>query len=217
MPDKPIAKRAKKNKGVGCPTPMEQRLHTARDNRNRSFATEYLRTMSAAKAGRSINLAEKTLKQSSWHYLRKPAVQKIIQEEFDRRTDAAGVTQEWIINKLKTFADASLKDFAAWDGHDVALVGSGTATREELAPVKEVSSKHTRDGVNVNIKLHDSVKALELLAKIKGMISTENKNPFTGKDVKPLAERLMQEVEDMREATAPGKDSEDGECDEGPG
>jgi hypothetical protein len=209
---KPVAKRVKKkkkartgvkNRGVGCLTPMGQRKHMARDNRDRAFALEYLRTMSQVKAAEAAGLSTKSAS-AGWQYLRKPAVQKIIREEFDKRAEAAGVTAEWIINKLHTFADASIKDFCAWDGHDLALGNSGMLTHEQAAPIKEVSSKANAAGtMNVSLKMHDAVKALELLAKIKGMLGNDGKSTFGGSDVRNKAAQLMDAVEQAKALTSP--------------
>ncbi len=217
MPDKPIAKRAKKknkrgekNKGVGCLTPVEQRKHTARDNRDRAFAIEYLRTMCASKAGKAIGLAENTLKQASWAYLRKPAVQKIIQEELSQRIDAAGVTAERIINRLAAIAFAVSTDYAAWDKYDLAMVNSGTLTRDQSAALQGVVCKRNKDGPpDVSFKMHDSVKALDLLARIKRMISTDGKASISADDARSFAETAMETGRKMK-AAVPEKDGEDG-------
>jgi phage terminase small subunit len=218
MPDdKPVARRVKKkrkrkrksrvgekNKGVGCLKPSDQRKHLARDNKYRAFATEYLRTMSVAAASRAIGLKEKTLASGGWQYLRKPAIQKIIQEEMSKRADAAGVTQERVINELAALAFSVITDFVAFDGKVVHLAPSTSLTREQAAAVQSVQSKHSASGLpNVSIKMYDKLKALEILARIKGMVGDDGKNLFGSSDVRSTAERLMSAVEQARAKTSP--------------
>lgn len=215
MPEKkPLAKRRRRRKKsngetikVGILTPVEQRKHMALDNRIRAFALEYLKTMNAKEAGKAIGLSTKS-PASAWNYLHKPAVQKIIKEEMDKRTDASGVTEERIVNELAALAFSSVKDFVAFDGRDVVLVNSGTLTRDQAAAIQSVQSKPSHKGPPVvSIRMYDKLKALELLMRWKGMISTDGKGQGAVNS-RAAAERVMSDIRAMNETTSPDEPTE---------
>jgi phage terminase small subunit len=87
---------------------------------------------------------------------------------------------EKIVAELQLIAYGSLRDVADW-GPDGIYVKDSTILRQEarmIAEISEVSNEKT--GSKVKIKLHDKLKALELLGRYHKIFT--DKVEHTGKD-----------------------------------
>lgn len=201
MPEKkPLAKRRKRKRKSDLLTAVEQ------ENRDRAFASAYIKAMDPTVAAKAIGL-DLTTPTTAWNYLHRPSVQEIIKDEMDKRTDAAGITEARIINELAALAFSSVKDFVVFSGHDVTLVNSGTLTRDQAASIQSVQSKQSKVGPpTVSIKMYDKLKALELLMRCKGMISTDGRSAIDANDARQFAEAARSAAKEMDDRTSPGKD-----------
>jgi phage terminase small subunit len=171
---------------------MEQRV--------RAFAEAFLKTQSATEAAKISGIRGRSPR-SACTFLRRPDVQKIINDEMTMRARSVGVTAERVINELSALAFTSMTDFATWDGRTVSLTDSSALTRRQARAVQSVSSKMSAQGVpNVTIKLYDKTKALELLARYLGIISPDSdgsKRP----QAQELAVRIRAMIREADEAT----------------
>jgi len=86
-------------------------------------------------------------------------------ERFDASEDS-------IIRALTLIVNANISDYLKWDNYSrVKLVSKDLLSPEQLFAIDEISESHTGA---IRVKLKDKLKALESLAKIKGMF-TERK------------------------------------------
>lgn len=101
--------------------------------------------------------------------LAKPSVQAEIKKVTDASRTLAVISVDRITEELATIAFSDITNFTDFSAAGVALKNSqdiDEITVRALAEVKESSSETT---TSVSIKLHDKVKALQLLGKYKGM------------------------------------------------
>ena len=103
---------------------------------------------------------------SAWRIMHMPAVQK----ELERRLDAEGLTAERIVGDIAQIAMGSdLADF-------VGPIESGVSLEElrdrgvDTRLLKSFRRTTTKDGGSVHFEIQDRLKALEGLAKIRGLI-----------------------------------------------
>lgn len=132
------------------------------------FIDEYLVDLNATQAAIRAGYSEKAARVTAAKMLTNANIQTAIQKRQNELQNKLGVTQERVIQELAAIAFANGTDFAK-------VVGAGVAVAiptEQLSPEKLpaiAGIKQTQDGVE--IKLHNKVRALELLGKHLGMFT----------------------------------------------
>lgn len=97
------------------------------------------------------------------------------------------LTRERVINELATIAFARATDFATIESGIVKAKDTALIQRDKLPAIAEI--KETMYGVSV--KLHDKVRALELLGKYMSIFDG-NAAGNDVEDLEPLADMLME-------------------------
>lgn len=150
------------------------------NEKQKTFCREFLRDFNATKAAVRSGYSEKTARSIGSENLSKPDVQQYIQAlaiEMNAKTDNQ---IEAIIAELQIVAFGSMRDVADW-GPDGVYIKDSSILRHEaklIAEVAEVSNEKT--GSKVKVKLHDKLKALELLGRYHKIFT--DKVEHTGKD-----------------------------------
>ena len=129
------------------------------------FCDEYLVDLNATQAALRAGYSKKTAYSIGVENLRKPEIQAEIQKRQNRLRNKLEITQEKVLRELAAIAFANGSDFAK-------VVNIGSLPTVEMIPNDELPPeklpaiagiKTTQTGVEV--KLHDKVKALELIGK----------------------------------------------------
>jgi len=130
------------------------------------FVDEYLIDLNATKAAIRAGYSEKTAFSIGTENLRKPLIQKAIQQRKQAREQRTEITQDRVIQELADIGFAKATDYARIvpDG-GVDFVSTDDLTESQKAAV--VSIKETQNGTE--IRLADKLKALELIGKHLGM------------------------------------------------
>jgi phage terminase small subunit len=162
--------------------------------------TDFNATSAAKKAGYSQDTAQEI----SAENLSKPIIQARIKELMADRMARLKVTQDWVVNELKKVAGANMHDYADWNGDKVDLVDSETLTEDQTAAVASLNKTVTKDGGSIGFKLHDKVKALEMLGKHLKMFTDkidlggQKDNPIQAKyDYSKIPTEKLREVKDI--------------------
>jgi len=138
---------------------------------------------------------------SAWRIMHMPAVQK----ELERRLDAEGLTAERIVGDIAQIAMGSdLADF-------VGPIESGV-TLEELRDrgvdtrlLKSFRRTTTKDGGSIHFEIQDRLKALEGLAKIRGLIDAGQAAPAPLVVQVDLVEAVRAMIGGITAAVPPGQ------------
>ena len=150
MPKKKAAKAAPKTKL----TPKQQR-----------FVDEYLVDLNATQAAIRAGYSKKTAQTQSSRLLLNVMVQETLRKRQSKLQNKLEITQERVLQELAAVAFANGTDF-------VKVVGAGSAIAiptDELSPEKLPAIAAVKNNqFGVEIKLHDKVRALELLGKHLG-------------------------------------------------
>jgi phage terminase small subunit len=133
--------------------------------KQRRFVEEYLIDLNGAQAAIRAGYSAKTARQQASENLSKPDIAEAIAAAQQERSQRTEITQDRVIAELATIAFADARDYLAWGGTKVMLKASPDL--ESAAAVASVSG----DGEKATLKLHDKIRALELLGRHVGMFT----------------------------------------------
>ena len=160
------------------------------------FVDEYLVDFNATQAAIRAGYSEKTANTIGAQNLAKLSIQAEIsrrQKDLQRRTE---VTQERVVKELARIAFANMADYlhvetqtrTKDDGTEVVYQIVVLSETEDLSTDQRAALANVKQSVNgVEIKLHDKIKALELLGRHIGMFN--DKLSLSGTDGGPLTFR----------------------------
>ena len=136
--------------------------------KQRRFIDEYLIDLNATQAAIRAGYSEKTAYSIGVQLLKKLEIQAEIQKRRNRLQNKLEITQERVLQELAAIAFANGADYAK-------VVNSGLLPTVEMIPTKELPPEKLpaiagikANQYGVEVKLHDKVKALELLGKYLG-------------------------------------------------
>ena len=122
--------------------------------KQKRFVQEYLVDLNATAAAKRAGYSEKSASRIAVELLNKTQVSAEIQKQQAKRQKRVEITQEKVLEELAAIAFANGADFA-------------TVNQKAIASIKEGQ-------YGTEVKVHDKVKALELLAKHLGMFDSKN-------------------------------------------
>ncbi len=141
------------------------------DNQLR-FCEEYLVDFNATRAAKAAGYSEKTARTIGSKLLTHVDIQSKIKELADDVMKKSGDPRLRVILELQMIAFGDMKDFMEWkDGKiewkDSKLLGDKTRL------VQEIAESYSANGGSRKIKLHDKLKALEMLSKYYGLFKDQ--------------------------------------------
>jgi phage terminase small subunit len=107
--------------------------------------------------------------------LENPRVQELIFElgqagEGCNETNLQRLREDNILTELAELAYSNVKDYVEWGPDGLVIKESGKLSRAKAKAIVSIEMTPTRFGTSaVKIKLHDKIKALELLGKYRGL------------------------------------------------
>ena len=106
--------------------------------------------------------------------LAKPIPRAALAERIKEEAQKQDLSPDTLIQEYYNIAYANMEDYFE-TGHfgDMMLKDWSTIPREKLAAVKAVRTKPTMNGMQTEIVLHDKRGAMDVLAKLMGMVQTE--------------------------------------------
>lgn len=136
--------------------------------KQRRFIDEYLIDLNATQAAIRAGYSEKTAYSIGVQLLKKLEIQAEIHKRRNRLQNKLEITQERVLQELAAIAFANGADYAK-------VVNSGLLPTVEMIPTDELPPEKLpaiagikANQYGVEVKLHDKVKALELLGKYLG-------------------------------------------------
>lgn len=159
--------------------------------KQKAFCLEYLVDLNGAQAAIRAGYSEKAAKEIASENLTKTNIKLVINALMKEREKRTEVTQDRVLLELAKIAFADLNDFVEYGPGGVKLKDSSTVDGTIVAEVSQ--SKHVK-----KIKLHDKMKALELLGRHLAMFvdrqQVEDITPARAMNIEEM-KRLIQLIE----------------------
>ena len=199
--------------------------------KQRRFVQEYLIDFNATRAAIQAGYSEKTARFIGAENLTKPNIQAEIQRLGQKTAQKLEITRESIMQELAAVGFARTSDFVRVETEPATKLGIHPITGEvinvpgsycqtvritntddlpEDKAAALASIKQTANGIDV--KLHDKVRALELLGKAAGMFDSREMPPETGNNlfdaiVESAGEEFdTDDIPEIEQAAAAGDD-----------
>lgn len=171
------------------------------NEKQKRFCDEYVIDLNATQSAIRAGYSEKTAGSIGNNLLKKVEIQNEINAINNERSAKTGITAERVLSELGKIAFSDLKEYLSFDENGVKFKDS-----EEVdgTLVSEVSSQETvtRRGsgdskeetvrVNLKMKLHDKMKALELLGK---HLNIFNDKENESKDIQNISVSIIRDVD----------------------
>ena len=145
------------------------------------FVKEYLIDFNATKAAIRAGYSKKTAHSIGSENLTKPEILLCLQNEVSAKIEKIDDLSDSIIKELKKIAFSDIKDFLSFDENGVTFHDSddvdGTVISEVLS-TETITGKgeDANKRVQLKMKLHDKIKALELLGRYKMLFTDKQVN-----------------------------------------
>lgn len=156
------------------------------------FCQEYIKDYNATQAAIRAGYSPKTANEMASELKEKPHVLKRIEELKQKVADKNELTADRIIKELMKIAFADKRAIASWNESGIRFKPSDELSDFDAASISEISEVVNESGGMLKVKQHDKVKALELLAKIQGML--KDKVEVSGKLT--LEDLVLQSMKD---------------------
>ena len=141
------------------------------------FCKEFLVDLNGTQAAIRAGYSKKTARTTAAEYLAKPHIQQQIQKLMDKRADRTEVKIDAVVTELAKVAFANMGEYLSFGEDGLVLNESEQLTKDQLAAIVQVTDRSTsrqeggKDSKavitsrNLGFKLHDKLKALELLMR----------------------------------------------------
>lgn len=160
--------------------------------KQKRFVDEYLIDLNITQAAIRAGYSPKTAYSIGSENLKKPEIRACIEKAMAERSKRTGINQDRIIIELAKIGLLNPKDLVDFDEATV----KEEAAEEDLAAIASVRVKRfpTKDGEGIEreIKMHDKIKALELLGRHFGMFKDKVEVSGLEEEKKKLDNILLQ-------------------------
>ena len=150
--------------------------------KQKRFANEYIIDLNATQAAIRAGYTSKYANTNANKLLQNTTLAEYIQGLMDERSRRTLVTQDKVVNELANIAFADISSFLKVKNNQVEVFDTDSIQHEMLAAIAEIKEGN----YEISIKLHDKLKALELLGRHLGMfkdtveVTADVNNPFEG-------------------------------------
>jgi len=141
------------------------------------FVSEYLVDKNGTRAARAAGYAHKTAGNAAMHLLQLPKIKDAIARAIEAQMTRTTITADLVLAELAVVAFSKPTAVMSWGPGGVVLKDSESMRPEDIALVAEVSETKGTDkgGGSMKVKLHDKMKALELLGRHLGIFQEVQK------------------------------------------
>jgi phage terminase small subunit len=170
--------------------------------KQRFFAEEYMKDFNATQAAIRAGYSRRSAETQGLQLLRKPQVAAYLNELRKAQTERTGSDADRIKEALRAIAFADQRKYQKWGARGVNVLESSGLTDEEAMAVAEVSQTITDAGGSIKIRQHDKLRALELLAKMGGLLpnKVEVMTPWDRQFEEMTDEELLAHADALRAA-----------------
>jgi len=170
------------------------------------FAEEYVKDFNATQAAIRAGYSRRSAETQALQLLRKPQVAAYLDELRKAQTERTGSEADQIRAALRAIAYSDQRKYQKWGASGVSVLESSDLTDDEAAAVAEVAQTITDAGGSIKIRQFDKLRALELLAKMEGLL--RDKLELTMPWAKELAAMTADELRARADALRAAREKE---------
>jgi phage terminase small subunit len=130
------------------------------------FVAEFLVDLNATAAAKRAAYSDPSYGRQ---LLTKPHVRGAIEQAKADRAHRTEITADRVLHELEAIAFFDMRGLATWTGNQLTLTPSEKLTEEQAAAVQSVRARTTKRGTVVELRTHDKIGALRLLADHLGI------------------------------------------------
>lgn len=155
------------------------------------FVDEYLKHLNATQAVKAAGYKVKDAAAKGSQILRKGNIQAYVKKAMQNRERRTEITQDRVLSEIAKVAFSNIGDIMDWSDAGIRLRNSNDLSKDQKAAISSIKEKVT-DGEGfstktLEVRFHDKIKSLELLAKHLGLLDGSGKpqvedNRFTRTD-----------------------------------
>lgn len=160
-----------------------------------AFVYHLARTGRVRKAAEMAGYSPNTAEVRGSNLLAEQIVQDALAEEIRRVCKAEGVSEEAVIARAASWAEANMADYFHGDWN--ALKAPEELTEEQQKRIKKVKVTQGEYGATIDLELHDAMKANTELAKYLGMLDKHDESDMPS--LEKMAEDLRHTLSAMDE------------------
>ena len=159
--------------------------------RQQRFVQEYVVDLNATQASIRAGYSPKGARVRGAGLLANSNIQEALEDAQEGRRLRVEIEADDVVRQLAVVAFANITDFVIWDETETRLRPTEEIDETKLAGVQSVTSGQH----GVTIRLHDKLRALELLAKHLGMFREETRVEMEIRNGSEILERLTAKIE----------------------
>lgn len=133
--------------------------------KQKRFVAEYLVDLNATAAAKRAGYSERTANEQGARLLANVSIQEALHSAIEQRSKRTEITQDRVLEELAAIGFSKATDYATVRGPIVEITPTDQLTEDQ----KKVVASIEQGNFGIKLKLHDKVKALELLGKHLGM------------------------------------------------
>ena len=138
--------------------------------KQKRFAQEYVVDLNASKAARRAGYSQRTAGEIGYELLKRRDVQAEICKLMAERSERTQIRADRVLLEIGRIAFADIRKVVTWEGNDVRIVDADEISADDAATVAEISRSESKDKVNIRVRMHDKLNALEKAMKHLGML-----------------------------------------------
>jgi len=162
--------------------------------KQRQFVAEYLVDLNGAAAAVRAGYAVRCARSEAKRQLTNVHIRSEIDKALEARGERVQITADRVLAELAKIAFTDASDVADWSpdrGVTVrpsdSLTDSASAAISEVSENRKISPDGSVSNIHLKVKLHDKLKALEMLARHLGMMrDKDNEDPFKSMSTEDL-------------------------------
>jgi phage terminase small subunit len=141
-------------------------------DRQEKFVEEYAKSLIGSEAARKAGYSVKGANVTGSQLLTNPSIKERLRQKMEERIAAANISQESILREIAKIAFSDVKDISSWSDNRLEFMDSENIPNEVSAGIQTITTKSSEFGNDMSIKMHDKLKALEMLGKQAGLFAS---------------------------------------------
>lgn len=150
-------------------------------DKQKAFCLEYLKDFNGTRAAIRAGYSENSANEIASENLAKPNVASYLNELKEKLNNDTENDIRKIIMELQLIAFGSLRDVSEWDAGGLSVRNSSELINGKDRLVSEISENRSEKSTTVKIKMHDKLKALELLGKYHKIFTDKTESETSSK------------------------------------